>query len=50
MEVKKITLRLENEVHQAFKVKCIHDNTNMQEVLTEKVMEYLKEVPEQKQK
>ena len=37
--VKKITLIFEEELHQEFKIKCIKENSNMQQTLIKLVEE-----------
>lgn len=40
--MKKITLIFEDPLHQAFKIKCVKEDTSMQQKLIELVNEYLK--------
>lgn len=42
-EVKQLTVRVEPEIKQKFLIKCIENNTSMQEVINNFVNKYIEE-------
>jgi predicted HicB family RNase H-like nuclease len=50
MNDKTLIVRMPEELHRAFKVKCVQDGKNMNSVLTSLIEGYVKETKPKKQK
>jgi predicted HicB family RNase H-like nuclease len=43
--MKALTVRISEELHKAFKIKCVSDGVDMNTVITEMIERYVKERP-----
>jgi hypothetical protein len=48
--MKALTIRLEDELHKAFKIKCVVEGVEMNAVVTRLIGQYVKETKPKKQK
>ena len=50
IDMKALTVRIDEELHKAFKIKCVTEGVDMNAVITQLIENYVKESKSRKQK